>query len=199
MTRQGARPRRRPPRRTEAVPGHKLFFALRPDAETAERIARVATAEHAACGLAPRLRPSRIFHITLHYFGYADGEPDAQLLALASRAAAEVVRPAFDLGFECFRSWGEAGASKHPFVLTGGQGLEAVRELRDALVERLVAHGLAAPARDYEPHLTLRYDKRPAPAWQVDLPGWTASEFVLVKSPQGETRHEVIGRWPLQP
>ena len=29
--------------------------------------------------------------------------------------------------------------------------------------------------------------------------GWTAGEFVLVKSPQGETRHEVIARWPLQP
>ncbi|CAM3663578.1 2'-5' RNA ligase family protein [Roseateles saccharophilus] len=181
------------------MPGHKLFFALRPDAETAERIAGAVSAEHAARGLAPRLRPSRIFHITLHYFGYFDGEPDAQLVALASRAAAEVLRPAFDLGFDCFRSWGEPAASKHPFVLTGGQGLEPVRELRDALVARLVAHGLAAPARDYEPHLTLRYDKRVAPAWDVALPGWIASEFVLVKSPQGETRHEVIGRWPLQP
>lgn len=178
--------------------GHKLFFALRPDDETAERIARFATTEHEARGLQPRLRPSRIFHITLHYFGGFDGEPDARLVATAQRAAAEVVRPAFDLRFDHFTSWGDEHATKHPFVLTGGQGLEAVRELRDALVERLVAHGLAAPERDYEPHLTLRYDKRRAPAWPVDLPGWVASEFVLVKSPQGLTRHDVIGRWPLQ-
>lgn len=178
--------------------GHKLFFALRPDDETAERIARFVTTAHEARGLPPRLRPSRIFHVTLHYFGRFDGEPDTRLVATAQRAAAEVVRPAFDLGFDRFESWGDEHASQHPFVLTGGQGLEAVRELRDTLVERLVAHGVAAPARDYEPHLTLRYDKRRAPAWPVDLPGWVASEFVLVKSPQGLTRHDVIGRWPLQ-
>jgi 2'-5' RNA ligase len=180
------------------MPGHKLFFALRPDEETAERIARAVTAAHEARGLAARLRPSRIFHITLHYFGYFDGEPDERVVTLASRAASELVRPAFDLSFDTFKSWGDERATRRPFVLTGGQGLEGVRELRDGLVERLVAHGLAAPARDYEPHLTLRYDKRPAPAWPVELPGWIASEFVLVKSPQGETRHEVIGLWPLQ-
>lgn len=178
--------------------GHKLFFALRPDEETAERIACFATAEHEAHGLKARLRPSRIFHITLHYFGYFDGEPDPQVLSLAHRAASEVVMPAFDLSFDTFISWGDERATKHPFVLGGGQGLEAVRALRDVLVDRLVAHGAAKPERDYEPHLTLRYDKRPAPVWPVDLPGWTASEFVLVKSAQGETRHDVIGRWPLQ-
>ena len=178
--------------------GHKLFFALRPDEETAERIARVVTAEHAARGLQARLRPSGIFHVTLHYFGYFDGEPNAQVVALAGRAASEVVRPPVNLGFERFTSWGDAGATRHPYVLTGGQGLDAVRELRDALVERLVAHGLAAPARDYQPHLTLRYDKRPAPVWPIELRGWLASDFVLVKSPQGQTRHEVIGRWPLR-
>lgn len=191
------RPRHRP--RSEAVSvGHKLFFALRPDEATAERIARIVTAAHAARGLPARLRPPRIFHITLHYFGGFDGEPDARVVAAARRAAAELARPAFDLGFDRFESWGAARAAQHPFVLTGGQSLEAVRELRDALVERLVAHGLAAPQRDCEPHLTLRYDKRPAPAWALDLPGWVASEFVLVQSPQGLTRHDVIGRWPLQ-
>ncbi len=178
--------------------GHKLFFALRPDEDTAERITRVVTAEHEARGLAARLRPGAIFHITLHYFGFAAGEPDAQLLALAGRAAAEVTWPAFELGFDRLCSWGPPGAGHHPFVLTGGAGLDAVRGLRDALVTRLVAHGAAAPARPYEPHLTLRYDKRPAPAWPLALPGWLAREFVLVKSLQGQTRHEVIGRWPLQ-
>jgi 2'-5' RNA ligase len=197
MTPPGAPPRPRPPPPTD-VTGHKLFFALRPDEEAAERIARVVTAEHAARGLVARLRPSRVFHITLHYFGWFDGEPDSSVIVSAEKAAAEVVRPAFDLGFDGFTSWGDERAAKHPFVLTGGQGLEAVRELRDALVERLVAHGLAAPERGYEPHLTLRYDKRVAPVWPVDLPGWIASEFVLVKSPQGLTRHDVIGRWPLQ-
>jgi 2'-5' RNA ligase len=179
------------------VPGHKLFFALRPDEATAERIARVVEAEHRARGLPARLRPSRIFHITLHYFGFFDGEPDPQRVAVAGRAASEVVRPAFDLGFERLESWGGDGARQHPFVLTGGQGLEAVRDLRDALADRLAAHGQPVD-KGYEPHLTLRYDQRSAPAWPVDVPGWVASEFVLVRSPQGATRHDVMARWPLQ-
>lgn len=177
--------------------GHKLFLGLRPDEERADGIAREVVAEHFARGLPPRLRPSSIFHITLHYFGYFDGEPDPQVVDLACRAASEVIRPAFDLSFDRFESWGGEGAPKHPFVLTGGQGLEPVRELRNTLAERLMAHGLKVDAV-YRPHLTLRYDKRPAPVWDVAVPGWVASEFVLVKSPQGLTRHDVIARWPLQ-
>lgn len=177
--------------------GHKLFLGLQPGEGRAEGIAREVAAEHAARGLPPRLRPSSIFHITLHYFGYFDGEPDPQVVDLACRAASEVVHPAFDLSFDRFESWGGEGANKHPFVLTGGQGLEPVRELRDVLAGRLTVHGLKAE-KDYRPHLTLRYDKRPAPTWAVDVPGWVASEFVLVQSPQGLTRHDVIARWPLQ-
>ncbi len=197
MRPRGAPPRRPRPQRTEAVAGHKLFFALRPDAATAERIARFVVAEHEARGLVPRLRPSHIFHITLHYFGRFDGEPDPRLVALAMQAASALEWPAFDLGFEHFASWGRPGARQHPFVLTGGPSLDGARGLRDALADRLQALGLPVD-RDYEPHLTLRYDRHPAPVWDVHLPGWTAREFALVTSPQGLTRHDVLARWPLQ-
>jgi 2'-5' RNA ligase len=179
------------------MPRHKLFLALRPDEASAERIARVVTAEHLARGLEARLRPPGIFHVTLHFFGHFDGPPEAHLVDLASRVAGELVWPSFDLNFDRFESWGSTGARRHPFVLTGGQGLEAVREFQAELGRHLAAHGLATAAH-YEPHLTLRYDKAPAPAWPVALPGWVAGEFVLIDSPQGETRHDVIARWPLQ-
>jgi 2'-5' RNA ligase len=178
------------------MPGCKLFFALRPDEASAQRIASFVTAEHAARGLQARLRPSRIFHITLHYLGGFDGEPDPEVVERAARGASEVMRSSFEVGFDRFMSWG--GAGHHPFVLTGGQGLEPVRELHDVVVDRLAAQGLARPAREHVPHLTLRYDTCPAPAWPVALPGWVAREFVLVRSPQGQTRHEVLARWPLQ-
>lgn len=177
--------------------GHKLFFALRPDEETAERIARVVTAEHEARGLPTRLRPSRIFHITLHYFGYFDGEPDALLIERAGRAAAALAEPGFELAFDALESWGGLRAAHHPFVLTGGAGLAAVRRLQQRLLAQLVAQGLPAPQREYRPHLTLRYDRRAAPAWPLTLRGWHADEFVLVRSPQGETRHEIVQAWPL--
>lgn len=179
------------------MPGHNLFFALQPDEATAERFARVVTQEHETRGLKPRLRPSRIFHVTLHFFGRFPDRPDPQLVKLAMQAAAEVDWPAFDLCFDRFESWGHENAKKFPFVLTGGQGLEPVRELQAELARRLVAQGLQVQG-EFNPHLTLRYDKRRAPAWELDLPGWVASEFVLIDSPQGETRHDVIARWPLQ-
>ncbi|RZL92186.1 MAG: RNA 2',3'-cyclic phosphodiesterase [Variovorax sp.] len=177
--------------------GHKLFLALQPDPAAAERIARVVTAEHEARGLQARLRPSRVFHITLHYFGYFPGEPAVEVVAQAGRAAADVVMPAFDVGFDTLLSWGAEGAPRHPFVLTGGAALDGARALQRVLTDRLAAHGVEQPARAFVPHLTLRYDKRPAPAWPVTVPGWRAGDFVLVKSVQGMTRHDVIERWPL--
>ena len=170
----------------------------RPSASLASQPHNRTTAEHEARGLAPRLRPSRVFHITLHYFGHADGAPRSaarragQPRRVRDRVAG--VRPALRHLHEV----GPDGAQKHPFVLTGGQGLEPVRALRGALAARLAAHGLAAPEGAYQPHLTLRYDKRRAPAWPVDSAGWTASEFVLVASPQDLTRHDILARWPLQ-
>lgn len=176
---------------------HKLFFALRPDAVSAERIAREVTEAHMARGLTARLRPSRIFHITLHYFGAFPSAPPQPLIELACRAAQELVWPPLETDFEGFASWGGEGARSHPFVLTGGQSLQPVRALRDALGERLAAHGI--PSRpDYEPHLTLRYDRRPAVVWAQRIRGWLANEFVLVDSPQGLTRHDVLARWPLR-
>ncbi len=176
---------------------HKLFFALRPDAAVAARIAREVEAAHAARGRLARLRPSRIFHITLHFFGRFEAEPPPALVAQAVRAASTLVWPALDLSFERLESWGGPQARQHPRVLTGGQSLEAVRELRDALGECLAAHGLPISA-GYEPHLTLRYDRRPEPAWPLEIAGWTASELLLLASPQGLTRHDVLARWPLQ-
>jgi 2'-5' RNA ligase len=177
---------------------HKLFFALRPDPASAERIAQAVTAEHQARGLAPRLRPSRIFHITLFFFGNFEGPPEPGLVELVRRVAGELDWPSFELRFDRFASWGNPEARRRPFVLTGGQGLELVREFQAELGRHLAAHGFVR-SESFEPHLTLRYDPSPAATWSVDLPGWVASDFVLIDSPQGETRHDVIARWPLQP
>jgi RNA 2',3'-cyclic 3'-phosphodiesterase len=179
------------------VGAHGLFFALQPDPAAAARIAATVTAHLQRRGQAGSLRPTSVFHITLHQLGVFEGALPEALVATACRAAAELNLPAFDLSFERLESFGGATAGRHPLVLTGGQGLEAVRELRDALGHRMAAHGLRVTP-SYTPHLTVRYDAHPGPATVLELPGWVASEFVLLDSPQGLTQHRRLAGWALQ-
>ena len=50
----------------------------------------------------------------------------------------------------------------------------------------------------FKPHVTLLYDDGHVPP-QTSLPiGWTVDELVLIHSLVGQSRHIVLGRWPLQ-
>ena len=53
-------------------------------------------------------------------------------------------------------------------------------------------------ARQFNPHVTLLYDRALAPEAPVEPVSWTVSEFVLIHSLLGQTRHIVLGRWALQ-
>lgn len=49
----------------------------------------------------------------------------------------------------------------------------------------------------FTPHVTMLYDEHEVAEQVVDAIGWTATEFVLVHSLLGQTRHVPLGRWPL--
>lgn len=175
---------------------HSLFFALRPDAARAERLVALASRLRTELGLRGKPRPATQLHITLQYLGRGRGGPVPELLRAARAAASELIWPAFDLGFDRLYSFAR-GRGPHPLVLGGGQGLEPVREMHAALADLLRRHGLRAPA-GFEPHLTLLYDARVVPEQPQHVPGWVASELLLIDSLQGLGRHHVLGRWPLQ-
>jgi len=174
-----------------------LFFALQPDADTAAQIARLASQLRLDCGVHGKLRPTDVFHVTLHFLGGFAGLPRT-LIESASRAAATVRLPAFDVQFD--RALTFTGRPRNiPLVLAGGEGVAGVAALHDALGRALVkaAVRLQGCGSDYTPHLTLLYGDRAIDERPVSAVRWRSREFVLVRSFFGQGRHEVLGRFPL--
>ncbi len=182
-----------PPRPTD-----RLFFALLPDAPAAQRIAGLAKALKAEHGLKGRALATSRFHVTLHFFGDHVGLPQG-LVDAVSAAASELRFAPFNVSFDHVMSF--AGRPrKRPFVLHGSdEGLAALMDFRRALSGALVRRGLA-PLVDarFTPHVTLLYDDQLRPSQQVDPIVWRVSEFVLVDSLVGQTRHVPLARWPLR-
>ena len=181
---QGRSPARQGPR-------HTWFFALRPGAEDAARIDAFASALLAAHGVSgKRIGPERL-HVTLDLVGH---DVDEATVEAACRAAGAVRVPALDVRFDAVTTFAAPSA---PVVLLGAAGLDAVRALRTALGWALADQGFRPPAA-YEPHMTLSYDPRHHLARTPVAPtGFRATEFALVRSHIGFSRHEVVRTWPL--
>jgi 2'-5' RNA ligase len=176
-------------------PTDRVFFAIFPDA--AARIAQLAQNLRGEHGLKGRpLAPER-FHVTLHHLGDHVGLPQ-NIVGAAGEAAATIVMPPFDVAFDRVVSF--SGRSRNrPFVLRGGDGVEALITFQQSLGVAMKKAGLgrwAAP--QYTPHVTLLYDDHRVAEQIVKTVGWTVREFVLVHSLLGQTRHVSLARWPLQ-
>lgn len=188
-------PRPRQSRPSVAAPQHTWFFALRPggaDAESLDAVAEGLLKSYGVTG--KRVGPERL-HITLELVGH---DVDAAVVEAACRAADQLRFPVIDVRFDAAVTF---SAPSGPFVLLGGaetDGLDSVRKLRTALGCALGNHGFT-PARSYEPHMTLCYDRRNRVERVVVEPmGFQATEFALVKSHIGLSRHEVVRTWALQ-
>jgi 2'-5' RNA ligase len=175
----------------EPEPTDSLFLALLPDAGARGQLAGLAQqlrGEHDLRGAA--LAPER-FHVTLRSLGSYAGLPP-QLVEQARQAGAALVQPAFRVEFDRVMSFSRA------LVLRGGAGLAGLARFEQALDLALVQSGLGRYARPYTPHLTLLYEGGAKVAERPVLPvGWMATEFVLLHSLVGQTRHIVLERWPL--
>lgn len=178
----------------------RLFFAVRPDAATAQRIEALAQDLRHRHGLRGKsLGPAR-FHVTLHLIGDFAGGVPPDVLSGALGAARPVARGAspFHIGFETVASFTRKRRNM-PLVLLGQDKVQGVTALQQALLASLVAAGLAErPQPHFTPHLTLLYDDRPLAAHPIDALVWRIDELLLVRSLLGRGRHEVLARLPLQ-
>jgi 2'-5' RNA ligase len=168
----------------------RLFFAVRPDLETATKIAERTERWRADHGLRGRpLKPEHL-HVSLIHVCDDVVPPPAELIdALAERAAA-VTMPAFRVEFDRVMSF-SGGA----FVLGGDDRLIGLHILQQRLSDALDAR--PGPARRFEPHVTLLRDKQRIAERPIEPISWTAREIVLVHSVLGKTIHRDVVRVPL--
>jgi RNA 2',3'-cyclic 3'-phosphodiesterase len=186
-----------PRRRFGARQRDRIFFACLPDADTAARI-------H---GLAGDLKRDKEFegtlilpehlHVTLFHLGDWNGLP-ADIVALASDAAAQIAVPPFEVAFgraESFRN----RTGLYPFVLTGDKDAAPWQPLHAALGAALKGAGLGGATQgDFKPHVTLLRDSKRVAPFKIVPIAWTVRDFVLVHSLLGRTTHIHLGRWPLR-
>ena len=181
----------------EAAPAtDRLFFAIFPDPATSARIAGRAQGLREAGGLSGRPLANDRFHITLHHLGDHAGVR-RDIVDSAGEAAQAVTTPAFQVTFDKAASFHNGG--NNPFVLQGGEGLEALKAFQRDLGLAMARAGLGRLVdKTFTPHVTLLYDKQLAPERPIDPVTWTVSEFVLIHSLLGRTQHIPLARWRLR-
>jgi 2'-5' RNA ligase len=173
-----------------------LFFSVFPDPQTASQIALVARDLRCEFGLKGQpLLPAR-FHCSLYGFGNP-GIASQTVIAKLKEAASVVAAAPFKVSFNCVMSFSNPPANR-PLVLVGDDGVVGLVRLHSSLCSAMREAGLR-PRKDssFTPHLTLLYDARQIDERPIKPIGWTVSEFVLVLSLIGKTRHVPLDRWQL--
>ena len=168
-----------------------LFYALRPPGDVGLEIMGEASEVSRRERLRPP-RPASVLHLTLCKIG--NYGHSASVIETARRIGGGIARGHFDVALTRLMHFQGAGA----VVLAADRTAPELSALNGDLVRELRREGFKPPA-GFKPHVTFVYEKRflVAEAPLSRPLGWRATEFELVLSPPGETRHEVLGVWPL--
>ncbi|RQO53610.1 RNA 2',3'-cyclic phosphodiesterase [Paucibacter sp. KBW04] len=174
---------------------HKLFFAIFPAAEEAERIHLRAEGLRQQHRLTEGLIEAERLHITLHMLGnYADLIPDEHI-ETAVQVAARVQAQSFEVELDHALSLQRNGA----FVLSDTKRESPFTNFRCDLVRALIQHGFSNHPRG-TPHMTLLYSRHHRVAEEAIRPiRFLVQHFSLIHSHTGKHRYEELGRWNLSP
>lgn len=178
-------------------PTDRLFFALFPDAAAAQQAGELAAALCRQHGLSGRPLPRERMHVTLAHLGDFVGLP-AGLVRDACQAAASLDERPFDV--QLARAGSFVGrTSRLPLVALGDDGVQALKAFHGRLDQALRRQGVRRVGGDnFVPHLTLLYDDKRVPQQAIAPLHWRAVDFALVHSHLGQTRYDILGRWPLR-
>lgn len=179
------------------VPTDRLFLGIFPDPATASRIDALGAEVCARHGIGtPRHQPERL-HITLFHIGDWAGLSPYTVDAVATAVGTVNAAP-FEICLNEVASF-SGRRERSPLVLKADRGNDALHRFRARLGEALTRAGFGrCVSRTFEPHVTLAYAARQVPAEAVDEIRWTATEFVLIHSLLGQTRHIRLGSWALR-
>jgi RNA 2',3'-cyclic 3'-phosphodiesterase len=177
-------------------PTDRLFFAVFPDAEAAAQTAALAAQIRTERGIRNKALAEDRFHITLYHLGDYPGLPEPVLEA-AYAAAGTVRTEPFEVTLDRVVSF-KGRPGNRPLVLTGGDGVVALRAFHAALGSSMMKTELGRRVRpQFNPHLTLLYSGHEVAEQATTPVRWMAKEFVLVHSELGLIRHNILRRWPL--
>jgi 2'-5' RNA ligase len=173
-----------------------LFFAVFPDAETAQRISEFSERFRNERALEGRVIARQRLHVTLAFLGNRETVSDLDAQA-AGRAGASVRLAPFDVLFDRIDSF--SGREGHkPLILRADDGVDGLRRLRSELDRALPVAGVKPPTGGYEPHVTLSYADQAVEMEPLEAPfRWTVSHFALVRSLVGQARYIPLDRWRL--
>jgi len=169
----------------------RVFFALWPDQNVREELARAAQLLHAACG--GRITRADNVHLTLVFLG----DVERSRLDALREAAAGVRAPAHVLPVERFGWFRRNRVAWAGPAQTSAETLGLVHGLETALKQARFAFD----ARPYEAHITLlRRAECGKPLPSIAPIVWRLREFVLVESElnRGGSIYRINGRWPLR-
>ena len=172
-----------------AILAHRYFFAAVPDPVSAARIHAWAERKLGPEGM---LAAERL-HVTL---AITDdfGSPQPRLVEKLMQVGEQAKAAPFELLLDRLSIGGRS------IALRPGHTQPPLRELQGQIAQAMADAGAAMRhGWRFSPHVTLGYrDSLPSTRPVADL-GWTVSEFALIHSLVGVTRHELLGRWSLDP
>jgi RNA 2',3'-cyclic 3'-phosphodiesterase len=174
-----------------------LFLAIRPDADAASRIYRLARTIKRARRFEGELIGLERLHISLFALGWWDDLREKNI-ARVDRAAAELAVSPFEVTWDRTMSFLNQ-PDNHAFVLVGDVGVDRLKAFHRSLGAELTRNGLRRWVHTIStPHVTLLYDKNTVDEQPIEPISWTVREFVLVRSRHGQTKHVDVARWQLR-
>ncbi|HZY33022.1 MAG TPA: 2'-5' RNA ligase family protein [Rhodanobacter sp.] len=183
---------------SELAAGINYFFALLPDGPTRAAIADVGERFRKS----HRVGGSPVGIDSLHLTLCPMGRPERLRQPIESAllaAAGEVRAPGFVASLDSAMRF-SARDGQFPFVLCAdGATTEAALNLRKAVAAAQLRVGLqVSGVSSFLPHVTMLHGHAvDAIEESITAIRWRVSEFVLIRSFFGQSRFEVVGRWPL--
>ena len=173
---------------------HSLFFALMPEGPDAAQAHALALDLCRRKRLSGAARPRSTLHVSLWPIGRRMREaPPRGLVSLAAKAASQVTACPFTVAMNRVESWTHNRA-KGPVALLGDEGVIGVDQLHHRLAN---AFG-QAPDQGFNAHMSLAWTATPFAPEPVEPLVWTVREFVLAHSFVGQSRYEILERFPLE-
>lgn len=167
----------------------RLFFALWPDNETRQAVARVG---QSIADKEFKWVQAHNLHVTLVFLGHVGADTES----LLKQSIADINAQPFTLTFDSLSYW----TKPKILCLTSLQPTpQAAMMLADALAATAANCGLHTDTRPYTPHITLARHARHLPELKIEPIVWRAEAFCLVESctEPGGVRYKVRQQWPL--